>query len=396
MKYIKFYLIILSFLVLMPQVSAKDISAKYEYISDDSVYTKKIMGSETNIAINDFSATIIDEDNKYRNATIKVIQASDTSQIKWLNGIIGNNEIKKAYYFIFENGNKQIDVDNIKIKTNISKDEKLYSINSKGTIIDSTLIDKHGITICNNGNIVIAKNSNFKTITLATSHGGSIILDGIIVNESGKYVFESNKIIIRPDYNYELSKALLNNIDIVSNISNGFLDATNIDEAELQLEFNLSNDVEQTNGYQFTGQVIYNNVPLANGYIELYSNKLTTFTNEFGYFSFDELSLGHHSMTIMKDNKVLGYTEFELFKNNKNDLEIRYKQNESIITNSDNVNIKFIVNDEYDLTIVNNDIIKNDTNSNKLIIIYSLIIFLTLLILILLISKLKNKNITKK
>lgn len=395
MKIAKLFIALLSITFGIITVRAKEVDVKYEYVSDSSVISNKIMSKETTIEIDNITIQIIDSKEKNKGNNIKIIPITEDNQLSWLNKLIKDNELVKAYYFIFEdNNNNQINPDNLKISLNNNQSNYvIYTINNEGNIIDVSSNDNNSIKLLNNNYFVIAINSDVKTINYQANNGGVIILDGKIISNSGNYNFCSDKIVIRTDSGYKLVTAILNNKDILAEINNGFLDISQVKEdLNLNLKFNKIDEQNTNNNYIFSGQVIYNGKPLSNAYIELHSNILTTTTDKLGNFHFENVSLGSHSITISHDDKVIGYSEFSINEKEDNSIELVYKNNEKITSNSNEVDLTVYINDNYDMTFKKNSNKSNnqiETNNHNYLLVLSII--LLILIIIYLIYK-KNKD----
>ena len=378
-------------------VEAKEVNAIYEYIDDNSVYSKRITSKDTNVKLDNFDILIKDTQEKYKNNNIKIITVTDENQLTKLKKQIKNGNIEKAYYFIFEDINKnQINVSNLNIKLNNNSNKYIiYTINGENNIIDKSNNDKQEIEISNNNYFAIATDNDIRKINYKSNDGGIIVLDGQIISDSGIYTFKSDKIIIRSNSDYEIKKATLNGKDILDEINNGFLDVSNEYDINLELDFIEIEEYVSSENYHFSGQVIYNGKPLANAYIELHSDVMTTITDEDGNFYFNNVPLGKHSITISHDDNVIGYSEFLISNNENEELELLYKKNERVINDSNNVDLILYINDDYDVTIKNKeeDPVENNgqisKKNNYLIIIFPILIILVAFILI------YKKNINK-
>ena len=392
MKIKKIIFILILFVLIIPSVEAKEVSAKYEYIQDDSIYSQKITDKETKIDLDSFNISLIDELEKYQNNYFKIIPVTEENQISRIKEYIKNDKIEKIYYLLLEDSaKKEVSFDNVKIRLNNNQNNKMYTVNNEGRIIDNTNETKQDIKILNNNYIVITADSNIKKINYVTNGNGAIILDGEIISNSGEYTFKSNRIIIRSDSGYGIESALLNDEDILDKIENGFFDIDDIDNINLKINFAKENEQNLDNNYNFSGQVIYNGKPLQNAYIELHSTKLTTTTDEYGNFYFDNISLGNHSITISYDDKVIGYSQFTINSKTDNNLELIHNSNEKVIIDGDNIDLTLLINDNYDITIKNKDKL-SDNNSEKSNLIYYLISILLIIILSIIIYIIYRKN----
>ena len=358
MKIKKIVIFLLIMILGIKSVNAKEVDAKYQYLPDDSIYSKKMEGKETSIELDSFNILI--NDSKGNNNNVKIISITDDTQLKWISENTKNNNIIKAYYFIFEDENSnQTNADNLNIKLKDNKNKyTIYTISSDGKLIDISSQSDQEIKLSNNNYFVIAESSDIKKIKYQANNGGILVLDGEIISESGEYTFKSNKIIIRIDSGYELKSATLNDKNILDSIVDGFLDVSKLNSLNLNLEFIKVVEEISSNSYDFSGQVIYNGQPLANANVELHSTTLKTTTDKFGNFYFENISIGKHSITISHNDKVIGYSEFFIKEKDDSSLELVYKNNEKIITNQDGIDLILYINDNYDVTIKD----KEETN----------------------------------
>ena len=380
-------------------VEAKEVNAIYEYVSDNSVYSKKITSKDTNIKLDDFNVIVVDAKEKYKNVDIKIIAVTDDIQLEKLKSQIKNNNIEKAYYLIFEDTSKnQINVNDLKIKLN-TNNYIIYTVNSNGNIIDKSNSNNQEIEISNNNYFVIAIDNSIKKIEYKANSGGVIVLDGQIITEAGKYTFKSDKIVIRNDSGYELNKAALNGKNILDQIYNGFLDVSQENDINLELEFSEINESISDEKYRFSGRIVYNDKPLANAYVELHSDVMTTITDQNGNFYFDNVSLGKHSITISHDDNVIGYSEFLINNNENNEIEVTYKTNEKVLANSSDVNLILYINKDYDIKITNkgdiinkSDINQDNNQNNKYLFIILILLIILLIIVYYIVKKVKKSN----
>jgi hypothetical protein len=72
--------------------------------------------------------------------------------------------------------------------------------------------------------------------------------------------------------------------------------------------------------YTVKGKVTLNGQPLSGVDLELRSTLKTTKTDKNGNFVFTDVEPGKHSLTALKDEKVIGYLSFTLQKDNKTDV----------------------------------------------------------------------------
>ena len=188
----------------------------------------------------------------------------------------------------------------------------------------------------------------------------------------------------------------MNKIDKTSLVENGFLNIKDLTDINLEVKFTKNVEDISTDTYSFSGQVIYNGSPLKNAKIELHSETNITYTDDEGRFKFDSVALGNHSITILHNDIVIGYTEFSVKRNTNDKIELVYKNDKKITLNEDNIDLKMIINDDYDIDIINNEIIdteKDNTNKkNAPLIIIPILLIIGILLIVIFERRNKNKT----
>ena len=100
--------------------------------------------------------------------------------------------------------------------------------------------------------------------------------------------------------------------------------------------------------YTVKGKVTLNGQPLAEVDLELRSTLKTTKTDSSGNFVFTDVEPGKHSLTALKDEKVIGYLSFTLQKDNKTDVVLLENGTYavSVDQNGAGVELQLVLNEE--------------------------------------------------
>lgn len=153
------------------------------------------------------------------------------------------------------------------------------------------------------------------TITVSIDPGGAVIdEDGTLHTES--YTAEiphggTLTLIMRPDSGHVLQSAKLDGQDVT--ISGGRLEISNItQDGRLEIAWKQASAVPSEKTYTIVGTVTENGKPAKGVTLELRSRLKTFVTGTDGKFRFDKVETGEHSLTALRDGKVVGYLFFVL------------------------------------------------------------------------------------
>lgn len=154
------------------------------------------------------------------------------------------------------------------------------------------------------------------TISIEIGSGGAVIDQNGIVHIEGYTVEVAHNerlyLVLRPDSGYQLHSVLLDGQDRKASISGGRLEIGNIcQDSKLRVSFvKASAPVGKT--YRIVGTVTENGNPARGITLELRSKLKTFVTGNDGKFRFDKVEPGAHSLTALRDGKVVGYLTFLL------------------------------------------------------------------------------------
>lgn len=128
------------------------------------------------------------------------------------------------------------------------------------------------------------------------------------------------RILIRPESGKVIKSVLLNGVDVTELLHGGYLDLDPIYEDKMLVVTTADEPASPKDTYTVKGKVTLNGQPLAEVDLELRSTLKTTKTDQDGKFAFYTVEPGIHSLTALKDGKVIGYLSFELKKDSKSDV----------------------------------------------------------------------------
>lgn len=155
------------------------------------------------------------------------------------------------------------------------------------------------------------------TVTIEVEPGGAVIDQGGAVHTEGFTVEIPHNgtlaLILRPDSDYELDSILLDGQDVKASVSGGRLEIRNIrQDSKLAVSFKKALASPAGKTYTVVGTVTENGNPAQGVTLELRSSLKTFVTGADGKFRFDKVESGAHSLTALRDGKVVGYLPFLL------------------------------------------------------------------------------------
>lgn len=154
------------------------------------------------------------------------------------------------------------------------------------------------------------------TITIL-AEGAEVFFDGQLSNEFNVKRFSEATLVIRAKSGKEITQVPLNSKDITEEVKGGVYTLKQISENKTFKIFTKDIRIPEGKNYIVQGTVKEKGQPVAGVTLELRSILKTTVTNRMGKFLFNEIGCGKHSLTIIKDGKVLGYIELVLEEGNK-------------------------------------------------------------------------------
>lgn len=87
---------------------------------------------------------------------------------------------------------------------------------------------------------------------------------------------------------------------------------------------------------------------MTNVTVQLSAGLMTTTTDENGSFVFYDVEPGQHTLTVIKNDKVIGYLSFELKKDSKPDISLNENGTYTVLIgqNSAGIELQLVLNEE--------------------------------------------------
>lgn len=163
------------------------------------------------------------------------------------------------------------------------------------------------------------------------SHKITVLSEGAAVFFNGTEVeaFETQRlsepvVLIRAESGKEIKQVLLNGEDITAQIKGGYYTFSPVfEDKELRIMTEDTPTVPQSKTYVVRGTVKRNGEPVKNITLELRSTLKTDVTDKGGRFQFDGVECGRHSLTVLENGKVAGYTEFILNEGEQTEFDLQ-------------------------------------------------------------------------
>ena len=168
------------------------------------------------------------------------------------------------------------------------------------TVISVTVPDSHKITV--------------------TAENAKVFYEGVSGEEFTVERLSTPRLLIRAESGKVIKKVMLNDVDVTAFLHGGYLDLAPVYEDKEITVTAEDEPVARDETYTVKGKVTLNGQPLAEVDLELRSTLKTTKTDKNGNFVFADVEPGKHSLTALKDGKVIGYLSFELKNDNKADV----------------------------------------------------------------------------
>ncbi len=196
------------------------------------------------------------------------------------------------------------------------------------TVISVTVPDSHKITI--------------------TAENAKVFYEGISGEEFIVERLSEPRLLIRAESGKVIKSVMLNDVDVTAFLHGGYLDLDAVYEDKVITVTTEDEPIARDDTYTVKGKVTLNGQPLAEVDLELRSTLKTTKTDKNGNFVFADVEPGKHSLTALKDGKVIGYLSFELKKDNKADVALLEDgaYTVSIDQNGAGVELHLVLNEE--------------------------------------------------
>ena len=196
------------------------------------------------------------------------------------------------------------------------------------TVISVTVPDSHKITV--------------------TAENAKVFYEGVSGEEFTVERLSEPRLLIRAESGKVIKSVMINGEDITEELHGGYLDLAPVYEDKVITVTTEDEPVAPKDTYTVKGKVTLNGQPLSEVDLELRSTLKTTKTDSSGSFVFTEVDPGKHSLTALKDEKVIGYLSFELKKDNKADVALLEDgtYTVSIDQNGAGVELHLVLNEE--------------------------------------------------
>ena len=168
------------------------------------------------------------------------------------------------------------------------------------TVISVTVPDSHKITV--------------------TADSAKVFYEGVSGEEFTVGRLSEPRLLIRAESGKVIKSVMINGEDVTKELHGGYLDLAPVYEDKVITVTTEDETAAPKDTYTVKGKVTLNGQPLSKVDLELRSTLKTTKTDSSGKFVFTDVEPGKHSLTALKDGKVIGYLSFELKKDNKTDV----------------------------------------------------------------------------
>ena len=165
------------------------------------------------------------------------------------------------------------------------------------------------------------------TVTVPDSHkitvtadSARVFYEGVNGEEFTAPRLSTPRLLIRAESGKVIKSVMLNDVDVTAFLHGGYLDLAPVYEDKVITVTTEDEPVAPKETYTVKGKVTLNGQPLSEVDLELRSTLKTTGTDSSGNFVFTDVEPGQHSLTALRNGKVIGYLSFELKKDNKTDV----------------------------------------------------------------------------
>ena len=152
--------------------------------------------------------------------------------------------------------------------------------------------------------------------------GAQAFYQGVSGEEFTVERLSTPRILIRPENGKVIKSVLLNGVDVTELLQGGYLDLAPVYEDQTLTVTTEDEPAPSQDTFTVKGRVTLNGQPLANVELVLSATQQTTRTDENGYFVFEGVEPGNHSMTAYNGGKVVGYLPFDMKTDNKTDVVV--------------------------------------------------------------------------
>ena len=156
-------------------------------------------------------------------------------------------------------------------------------------------------------------------ITVIADHA-EVFYEGVSGEEFTVGRLSEPRLLIRAETGKVIKSVVLNGEDVTEQLRDGYLTLAPVYEDKVITVTTADKPEAPRETYIVKGKVTLNGEPLADVDLELRSVLKTATTDEKGEFIFYQVEQGQHSLTALKDGKVIGYLSFTLQKDKKTEI----------------------------------------------------------------------------
>ena len=153
-----------------------------------------------------------------------------------------------------------------------------------------------------------------------TADGTEVFYEGISGEEFVVERLSKPRLLIRAESGKEINSVTLNGTDVTDLLYGGYLELDPVYQDQVIVATSTAAQADSQDSYTVKGKVTLNGRPLPGVKLELRSTLKTTKTDDDGNFTFTGAEPGKHSLTALKDGKVIGYLSFTLKRDTKADV----------------------------------------------------------------------------
>ena len=196
------------------------------------------------------------------------------------------------------------------------------------TVISVTVPDSHKITV--------------------TADSARVFYEGVSGDSFTVERLSTPRLLIRAESGKVIKSVMLNDVDVTAELHGGYLDLAPVYEDKVITITTEDEPVAPKDTYTVKGKVTLNGQPLSEVDLELRSTLKTTKTDKNGNFVFTDVELGKHSLTVLKEEKVIGYLSFTLREDNKTDVALLDDGTYTVLIDKDGagVELNLVLNEE--------------------------------------------------
>ena len=201
-------------------------------------------------------------------------------------------------------------------------------VEKTNTVISVTVPDSHKITV--------------------TAENAKVFYEGVSGDSFTAPRLSTPRLLIRAESGKVIKSVMLNDVDVTAELHGGYLDLDAVYEDKVITVTTEDEPIAPKDTYTVKGKVTLNGQPLEGVDLELRSTLKTTKTGKNGNFVFADVEAGKHSLTALRDGKVIGYLSFELKKDNKADVVLLEdgSYTVSVDKNGAGVELHLVLNEE--------------------------------------------------